>query len=173
MTDTRTKPRYQTFGPADGTGRTWHEYFTDYRTALGHTVDPDPEPDDTDEVEPVGTITITIPATEVPEKWFNIGAPQALRTWRNRLLANDWTFKCGACQAWNDTTYYKNGNVNQPAHWEEIWWINAIKDGKYLTISYNIRGDKVYSARTMRQVRGELAALSDKAMKEMIEGEPA
>jgi hypothetical protein len=169
LTDTRTKPRYQTFGPADGTGRTWHDYFNDLK---GRTVEPvAPEPDDTDEVESLGNVIITIPGQEIPEKWFNLGAPRALLTWRNRLLANDWEFKCGASQARNETTYYKNGNVNQPAHWEEMWWINAIKDGEYVTISYNLRDGKVYSARTSRTMRSRWGLLGDKEMKELVEAE--
>lgn len=166
MSNERTKPRFPTYGPEDGSGRDWHQYFVDIK---GREVEPEPESDPGDDDPPVESITIVIPATEVPEKWFNIGAPQGLRTWRNRLLANDWQFKLGAAQSWHETTYYKNGNLNSPAHFEEVWWINAVNGSDYLTISYNVRGGAVYSANTARILRGSFKLMSDAETKELVE----
>lgn len=168
MPTERSKPLFPTYGPEDGSGRDWHQYFTELKR--GNHVEV-ASSDDGDSDDLPESITVVIPATEVPENWFNIGAPQSLRTWRNRLLANDWTFKCGASQAWHEDKYYKNGNLDQPAHFEEVWWINAIKDGKYITISFTLRDGKVYSARTSRTVRGEMRLYGDKEFKEMVESD--
>lgn len=169
----RTKPLFATDGPEDGTGRDWHEYFEDYRAnQRGRIVAVAADSDTDSDVEPdESAITVVIPAHEVPENWFNIGAPQGLRTWRNRLLANDWTYKCGGAVAWAADSFYKNGNLNQAAHWIDTWWINAIKDGKYITISYTMRDGVVYGARTSRTVRGEMRLVGDKELKAIVEGE--
>jgi hypothetical protein len=167
MPTDRSKPLFPTYGPDDGSGRDWHQYFTELKRSSHVEVDPADDADSDSVSEP---ITVVIPATEVPEDWFNVGAPQSLRTWRNRLLANDWTYKCGASQAWHDDRYYLNGNLDSPAHFEEVWWINAIKDGVYITISFTLRGDKVYSAHTARRVRGEMKNYGDKEFKAIVEG---
>lgn len=172
MPNERSKPPFPTEGPAYRPGFTWHEYFTEKRSEF-KPPDPDPadDPDAGDDLpEP---ITITIRATEVPDKWFSAGAPRALITWRNRLLANDWEIKQGACQSWHEDRYYKNGKLDAPAHWEELWWVNAVKDGKYITVTYNIRNGAVYSARTSRTVRGEMRLYGDAEFKEMVENESA
>jgi hypothetical protein len=164
MSNERTEPKHKTFGPADGTGRDWHQYFEDNRAA-SRVVAPDPDDDD-DLPEP---ITVTTPAHEVDESALKGNCPRALLTWRNRLLANDFLVKVGHSIAWHEETFYKNGNPNQPEHEEHQWWINALKDGQYITISYNVVDGAANSTRTVRKLNSEMRNYGDAELKELVE----
>lgn len=157
--------KYTGFGPADGTGRDWHQFFEDVRAARPGVA---PGPDVSDDDDPVEPITITTPAHEVdPDSLKAAGAPGALTTWRNRLLANDWRYKVGHAAADHADTFNKNGTVKKEAHHTDTWWINAIKGGTYITITYTIVEGK--TARSSRTVRGEMRLYGDKEMKELVE----
>lgn len=160
----RTKPNYQTFGPADGTGRTWHDYF---REAKGRdvVVDPVDEPDD-DLLESFAGVTITVPAHEVTEGW-----PRALGTWRNRLLANGWEVKVGTAETNWPTTYAKNGNVKKKEHDVVVWWLNGAKPGRYVTIAYEFVNGTAVGNHTTRMIRGQYRLLSDAEMKDAVEAD--
>jgi hypothetical protein len=155
------------FGPADGTGRTWDDVLRENKEAdaqrrkaklLGR--DPDDVSDDEVRAEPVPEVFIA--AHEVESGW-----PSVITTWRNRLLANDWKFKVGHSAAHNPDTYWQNGNLRKAAHDVHMWWINAIKDGRYITISYAlIDGKTAWSSRT---VRGVMKLQSDAYMREIVE----
>lgn len=159
MTTNRSKPLYPTEGPGDG--RDWHEFFEAIH--VPRTAPDDDVPDDDDLA---GAITVVQPAREVGD---GEPVPRVISTWRNRLLANDWTFKVGCSMAHHDDTYYLNGNLKAAAHDEEQWWINARNGNVYITISYNRVGGLTKSTRTVLQVRGRLRNLSDKEMQEFIE----
>jgi hypothetical protein len=152
---------YATFGPEDGTGRSWNDYFR----AIKGRPDPDAEPaDDGDDDDLSGSVTVTIQAHELSDGW-----PQSINTWRNRLLANSWTVKVGHCKAVWDDQYYKNGNLKKLAHEEEQYWVDAVRGDKYVTISYNYVDGKVQGQRTFRQVKSEwFRKYSDKEMQELI-----
>lgn len=159
MTTNRSKPLYPTEGPGDG--RDWHEFFEAIHVPR---VAPDDDVSGDDDL--AGAITITTPAEEVPD---GSPIPRALTTWRNRLLANDWTFKIGHSVAHHDVSYWQNGNLRAPEHDEEQWWINAKNGNTYITISYNVVDGAVKSARTALQVRGHIGNMSAKQMQEFIE----
>lgn len=163
----RTKPKFPSFGPADGTGRTWHEYFTELR-GLDRV-----DESDTDGDEPgddlFGTfaeVVITTPGHEVESGW-----PRTIATWRNRLLAHGWQVKVGNSVAKHPDSYYKNGKLKKPAHEEQQWWVNAAKPDRYITISYNYENGKPVGNRTTRRVRGILKSFSDAEMQDAIEAE--
>ncbi len=159
MTTNRSKPLYPTEGPGDG--RTWHEFFEDLRKPVEDPADPVDGGDDL-----AGAIVITLPATEVPD---GQPIPRALATWRNRLLANDWTFKVGHSVAHHNISYHLNGNVKAPEHDEHQWWINAKNGNSYITISYNIVDGASKPNRTVLRVHGSPRNPSAKELQEFIE----
>lgn len=144
----------------------WTDYFQklkdDGHINQGHKAE---EVSQTEEDVSFSHVTVTVPGHEVFEGW-----PNTLQTWRKRLLDAEWLVKMGFAQAHHDTTYYKNGNVNAEEHDEETWWINALKGGKYVTISYTYapKKDKMTNIFTARQVRGVNRNLSDKEMQEAV-----
>lgn len=154
---------YPTFGPEDGTGRDWHQYFRDLK---GRDVARDADDDDDDLDGTFAGVVVTVPAHEVESGW-----PSVLGTWRNRLLANGWQFKIGSATSFWPTTYAKNGNVKKAEHTVVVWWINAAKPGRYLTIAYETVDGKVVPNRTSRQIRGIYRKISDAEMKDAIEAE--
>jgi hypothetical protein len=157
----RTTPDYPTFGPEDGTGRSWGDYFSELkgRTAVA---EPIAESDD-DAPDDLGAVTIIQPAKEIESGW-----PSVINTWRNRLLANDWHVKVGHSIAhWGDQRY-KNGNLKKAEHEEEQYWINAVKGSEYVTISYNVESGKTNSTRTVRRALTVPHSLSDAELRELV-----
>jgi hypothetical protein len=159
------------FGPSDGTGRTWNEYLADeeearrVRLRLSRMASsPDVTDVDYSDDEPIPAITRTVPAREVDSGW-----PSTINTWRNRLLANDWKVKVGFAEAHHEDLYYKNGSLRKPAHDEQMWWINAAKPGRYVTISYGYANGK--NIMTARTIRGQQRLVSDAEMKDAVEAE--
>lgn len=165
MSHERTKPPYPTYGPAERPGVSWEQYFAEYQ-ARRRPVDP-VDDDDTDGDGVPGAITITQPATEVRDG----GWPKGITTWRNRLLAAGWEVKVGYCAADVAETYTKAGTVKKKAHEESQWWINSVKDGRYLTISYVFDNGKPVGGRTSRRMRGQDKNLSDAWLQEIIMSE--
>jgi len=111
-------------------------------------------------------ITVTTPGHEVSEGW-----PTVLNTWRNRALAAGWEVKVGHSVAHHAERLWKNGSTRSPEQVRELWWINAVKDGKYITVTYTFAAGKALSQFTSRTVRGVYRLLSDKGMQEVIKGE--
>ena len=122
------------------------------------------DPDDTAEPESEPEVVITVPAHEVESGW-----PGVITTWRNRLLANDWQVKVGSATSQNPDTYWQNGNLRKAAHEGQMWWINAAKPGRYITISYYYEAGK--NVRTSRTIRGILRLLSDAEMRDAVEAD--
>lgn len=112
------------------------------------------------------SVVVTSPAREVESGW-----PSVLNTWRNRLLANDWQVKVGTATSFWPTTYAKNGNVKRAEHEVVVWWINAAKPKRYITIAYETVDGKIVPNRTTRMIRGIMRLLSDAEMKDAVEAE--
>ena len=165
----RTVPQFRSTSPD---GEDWETYFrrmhNEGKINNAHRPETEPDPDDSDDDLPE-PVVITTPAHEVLDESELRQIPRGLKTWRNRLIANDWETKVGHCVAWCETSYYGNGNVRAEEHEEEQWWINAVKDGKYLTISYNLRNGETYGANTVRKLSGVGRNIGDKELKEMVE----
>lgn len=110
-------------------------------------------------------VTVTIPGHEVSEGW-----PKTINTWRNRCLASGWEVKVGLSEAHYATQYHKNGNVKKNECDIKHWWLNAVKNGKYITIAYTKDADTDDTLYTSRTIRGGWRGLSDKEMQEVVKG---
>lgn len=145
-------------------GGTWHEYFqkrTQDRKDLVATLD-----GSDDSAESYGEVTVTSPAREIDGGW-----PNALGSYAKLALANGWRIKMGHSSARHDAILYvdKLKGIKTAAHAETQWWMNATRDGVYVTVSYNEKNDKATCTR--RFVRGDMTQLSDKEMKELIKSD--
>lgn len=165
MSHERTPNPYATFGPDNGTGESWRDFF---RRVKGRGIESEPVEEDQDEDDSERAVRITIPAEPI-DKY-----PRALAPYVGLLIDNGWEIVgSGHSGAIHEPVMLKDGSaVRFSEHFEEQYWINAVRNrGEGVTISVNYRDGKAQSPKHARTVYGRIGNLTDKEIKEVITSE--
>lgn len=173
----RTTPPYATYGPSDG--RSWHEYFVDlkamYRGEVIETVDEDGiryvtavEPKSEDDGE-AGIPQVTIPMKIVSDLATS-NAPGAVLTLCKSLVKNGWKWKLYHSQSFTEGKVYgptaQKAGQKRDDKYIDVFLVRAYRGKRTLVVSYHSADGKATC--NVRMMDGKLEAVSDKAMKEVI-----
>lgn len=173
----RTTPPYATYGPSDG--RSWHEYFVDlkamYRGEVIETIDEDGiryvtavEPKSEDDGE-AGVPQVTVPMHKITlsGEWV---APGAVATLCKLLQKTGWQWDLYHSQSFTEGKIYgptaQKAGQKRDDKYTDVFLVRASRNKRTVVVSYHSVDGKATC--NVRMLDGWLEAVSDKAMKEVI-----